>query len=62
MPIGFGMASSHAPSLFAETYDAWNRIWERFRVGNEGPPELHAVPPPRSLAYVQTSPHTIRMC
>jgi hypothetical protein len=40
MPLTFGMASSHAPSLFAKTYLGWQRCWERFSGGNPGPPEL----------------------
>lgn len=40
MPIGFGMASSHAPSLFMKTYGGWQRLWDRYRAGNAGPPEI----------------------
>ena len=40
MPLVFGMASSHAPSLFAETYDGWQRCWQRFSGGNPQPPEV----------------------
>lgn len=40
MPIVFGMASSHAPSLFAQTYDGWQRIWQRFRGDTPQPPEI----------------------
>lgn len=40
MPIGFGMASSHAPNLFMKTYAGWQRLWDRFRLENVGPPEV----------------------
>lgn len=40
MPIVFGMASSHTPSLFAQTYDGWQRLWGRFRGTTPQPPEI----------------------
>jgi hypothetical protein len=40
MPIVFGMASSHAPALFAETYDGWQRVWKRFTSTTPQPPEI----------------------
>src|SRR5580658_8548263 len=40
MPIVFCMASSHTPSLFSETYDGWQRLWERFRGTTPQPPEI----------------------
>ena len=52
MAVGFGMASSHAPSLFAETYDGWQRVWERFSGGNSGPPELAAEGPETVAGFV----------
>jgi protocatechuate 4,5-dioxygenase beta chain len=40
MPVVFGMASSHAPSLFAETYDGWQRVWKRFSGDTPQPPQV----------------------
>ena len=40
MPVLFGMASSHTPSLFAETYDGWQRLWRRFSGDTPQPPEV----------------------
>ena len=40
MPIVFGMASSHAPSLFAETYAGWQRVWQRFTPDTPQPPQV----------------------
>ena len=40
MPLGFGMTSSHAPSLFAYTYEGWDRAWQRFRGDAPSPPEV----------------------
>jgi hypothetical protein len=40
MPVVFGMASSHAPSLFAQTYDGWQRVWQRFMGETPQPPEV----------------------
>ena len=40
MPIVFGMASSHAPSLFAQTYAGWQLLWSRFRADTPQPPEI----------------------
>jgi len=40
MPVVFGMASSHAPALFAQTYDGWQRLWKRFTGANPQPPEV----------------------
>lgn len=40
MPLVFGMASSHAPSLFAQTYEGWQRVWQRFSGGVPQPPEV----------------------
>lgn len=40
MPIVFGMASSHAPSLFAQSYAGWQRLWGRFRGDTPQPPEV----------------------
>jgi protocatechuate 4,5-dioxygenase beta chain len=34
------MASSHTPSLFAETYDGWQRLWRRFSGDTPQPPEV----------------------
>lgn len=39
MPIVFGCASSHAPSLFVRTYDGWNRVWNRLSSRVPQPPE-----------------------
>lgn len=39
MPLGFAMASSHAPSLFAETYTGWQRVWNRLSSQVPQPPE-----------------------
>ena len=40
MPVVFGMASSHAPSLFAETYAGWQLLWKRFTASAPQPPEI----------------------
>jgi len=47
------MASSHAPSLFAKTYGGWERLWERFRAGNSGPPQVAAEGPDTVTDYVE---------
>lgn len=40
MPIVLGMASSHVPSLFQETYQGWRRYWEVISGGIPQPPEV----------------------
>ena len=40
MPIGLGMASTHAPGVFAKTYDGWQRIWMRYGGNLPQPPEV----------------------
>lgn len=40
MPLGFGMTSSHAPSLFTYTYEGWERAWERFRGDTPQPADI----------------------
>jgi hypothetical protein len=40
MPVLFGLASSHTPSLFAQTYDGWQRLWRRFSGDTPQPPEI----------------------
>ncbi len=39
MPIMMAAASSHAPGLFSETYDGWQRIHEWLNTGHTQPPE-----------------------
>jgi protocatechuate 4,5-dioxygenase beta chain len=52
MPIVFGMASSHAPSLFAQTYDGWQRLWQRFRGETPQPPEIEREGPEAVADFV----------
>jgi hypothetical protein len=40
MPIELGMASTHAPGVFAKTYDGWQRIWKRYGGDLPQPPEV----------------------
>ena len=49
------MASSHAPSLFAQTYGGWQRLWDRFRVGNSGPPQIAVEGPEAVAEFVERS-------
>jgi hypothetical protein len=53
MPIGFGMTSSHAPSLFAKTYDGWQNLWRRFSGHNPQPPEVELEGPERIADFVE---------
>ena len=39
MPIRMGFCSSHAPSLFFNTYDGWERMHHRLNDGHPQPPE-----------------------
>lgn len=39
MPIGLGLCTSHAPSLFQYTYEGWERIHHRLNDGHPQPPE-----------------------
>ena len=40
MPIELGMASTHAPGVFSNTYEGWQRIWKRFGAHLPQPPEV----------------------
>lgn len=40
MPIVLGMASSHFPSLFQDTYDGWHRLWRLLSAGIPQPTEV----------------------
>lgn len=52
MPIVFGCASSHAPSLFVRTYDGWNRVWKRLSSQTPQPPEADAEGPEAVSAFI----------
>lgn len=52
MPIELGMASSHAPALFAETADGWDRLWKRFTKTTPQPPEAAAEGPAAIADFV----------
>lgn len=53
MPIGIGMASSHAPSLFAKTYEGWQSCWQRFCGHNPQPPEVEREGPEQIADWVE---------
>jgi hypothetical protein len=40
VPLGLGLAASHAPALFAATAAGWERTWDRFRGDAPLPPEI----------------------
>ena len=45
MPMILGMATSHFPSLFQETYEGWQYYWELISGGVPQPPEVQAQGP-----------------
>ena len=52
MPLGLGLASSHAPSMFAAPED-WPRIYETLTRGVPQPPEAADETPEVIATYVQ---------
>ncbi|HEY7063655.1 MAG TPA: hypothetical protein VII06_19405 [Chloroflexota bacterium] len=52
MPLGLGLASSHAPSMFAAPED-WPRIYETLTRGVPQPPQAAAETPEVIATYVQ---------
>jgi protocatechuate 4,5-dioxygenase beta chain len=51
----FGLASSHTPSLFAQTYEGWQRLWKRFSGDAPQPPEVAAEGPEAIADFVARS-------
>ncbi len=47
-----GLASSHTPSLFAQTYDGWQRLWRRFSGDTPQPPETASEGPEAVADFV----------
>lgn len=45
MPIGLGLCSSHAPSLFYSTYEGWERMHHNLNDGHPQPPETELETP-----------------
>ena len=52
MSLGLGLASSHAPSMFAAPED-WPRIYETLTKGVPQPPQAAAETPEVIATYVQ---------
>lgn len=53
MPVTCGLVSSHAPSLFAKTYPAWQRLFQRFSGKTPQPPETALEGPEVVADYVR---------
>ncbi len=43
MPIQLGLASSHAPSLFYNTYAGWEKTYQRMKINHPQPHETEAI-------------------
>lgn len=55
MPLTGGMVASHAPSLFAKTFEGWQRQWQRLTGGTPQPPEVEREDAARVADYVRRS-------
>lgn len=53
MPIGLGLAVSHAPGLYATTDEQWDNMWHRMSVN-------HGIPQP-DYVYKETGPYLKEM-